>query len=183
MRTSVVAAVCLSLSFPALAQDVGDYAADVAPGNPLATNPGVYAATANRLADFYTGIFDPKKARTVFAETLLQKIDAGEKLYLLDIRPDADYAKGHIPGAVSIPLDRLFLPENLAVLPTDGTAIIVICHTGHTASMALGGLAAMGYNPYVLRFSMMAWFATSSQKIYSPNQVQTVQGLGGPLEQ
>ncbi len=42
---------------------------------------------------------------------------------------------------------------------------------------------ALGYNPYVLRFSMMAWTATSNQKIWTATQTQPIQGLGGSLVQ
>jgi rhodanese-related sulfurtransferase len=177
-----VAAICLALSSPALAQDAGDYAAEIAPGNPVQIAPGIYAATANRLAEFYTGAFDPAKGRTVFADVLLGRIQRGEKSFVVDIRPPKDFANGHVPGAISIPLDVLFRPENLTLLPTDGTPIVLVCHTGHTASMALGGLAALGYNPYVLRFSMMAWFGTTNQKIFTGSATQQIQGLGGPLE-
>jgi rhodanese-related sulfurtransferase len=182
MSKLAVATVCLALSFPALAQDAGDYAADVAPGSPLQIPPGIYAATANRLADFYAGAFDPAKGRTVFADVLLGRIQRGEKPFVVDIRPPKDFANGHVPGAIGIPLDVLFRPENLVLLPTDGTPIILVCHTGHTASMALGGLAALGYNPYVLRFSMMAWFGRSNQKIFTAGKTQEIQGLDGPLE-
>ncbi|HEX9050549.1 MAG TPA: rhodanese-like domain-containing protein [Anaeromyxobacter sp.] len=182
MKKIVVALACLAFTLPAAAQDVGDYGAQIAAGAPLEIPPGIYAATANRLAAFYVGIFDPAKARTVFADALLARIEAGQKPFIVDIRPAKDYAAGHVPGAISIPLDVLFLAENLALLPTDGTPIILVCHTGHTASMAMGGLAALGYNPYVLRFSMMAWSARSNQKIFTGSQTQEIFGLGGPLE-
>lgn len=179
----LVALACLALAAPAFAQDAGDYAGDIAPGNPLQTPPGIYADTANRLAAFFVGAFDPAKARPIFAETLYARLQNGENLFLVDVRPATDYAKGHIAGAISIPADVLFRAENLAKLPTDGTPIVLVCHTGHVASMMLGGLAALGYNPYVLKFAMMGWNASSSQKIYSPDgaKAETIVGFGGPL--
>ncbi len=164
----------LSLSVPALAAEA------TPPASSPRVAPAVYAATASRLADFYVGAF--AKSRTIYADALLKRITAGEHLLLVDIRSGADYANGHLPGAVNIPLDVLFRPENLERLPTDGTPIVLICHTGHTASMAMGGLAALGYDAWVLRFSMMAWLASSPQKILSASQTQQIQGLGGPLE-
>ena len=178
---AVLAAV--AFAFPALAQQddgAGDYAAQIAQGNPLEIPPGIYAATAARLSEFFAAT---KGARTIFAQDLKARIDAGTPQFILDTRPTADYAKGHVPGAVSIPLDTLFQPANLARLPLDGTPIVVICHTGHTASMALGGLVALGYNPFVLRFAMMGWNASSAQKIFSSTQTQQIYGLGGPLQQ
>jgi rhodanese-related sulfurtransferase len=182
MKKAIVVLACLALSLSAAAQDVGDAAADVAPGNPLQIAPGIYAATANRLADFFTGAFDPAKGRTVFADVLFGRIQRGEKPFVVDIRPPKDFANGHVPGAISIPLDVLFRPENLTLLPIDGTPIVLVCHTGHTASMAMGGLVALGYNPYVLRFSMMAWLGKSNQKIFTAGTTEEILGLGGPLE-
>jgi len=178
---AVLAAVAFAA--PVLAQEedgAGDYASQVAPGNPLHVPPGIYAYSAEKLAEFFAAT---NGARTIFAQDLKARIDAGTPQFILDSRSPADYAKGHVPGAVSIPLNVLFRPENLALLPTDGTPIVVICHTGHTASMALGGLVALGYNPFVLRFAMMGWNASSSQKIWSSTQAQTIYGLGGPLQQ
>jgi rhodanese-related sulfurtransferase len=167
---------------PALAQEegAGEYASAVASGRPLDVPPGIYANTAARLDDFFAAT---NGARTIFADALLARIDAGVSQVIIDTRTPADFAAGHVPTAVNIPLTALFRSENLAQLPTDGTPLVIVCHTGHTASMALGGLVALGYNPYVLRFAMMGWKASSSQKIYSPGQSQTIFGLGGPIEQ
>jgi hypothetical protein len=50
--------------------------------------------------------------------------------------------------------------------------------------MALGGLAALGYEPYVLRFGMIGWNAETKVKVAgSPGQQpDVVRGLGGPIE-
>ncbi len=182
MMTKLVAVLAaVALAAPAVAQEegAGEYASQIAPGNPLQIPPGIYAYSAGKLADFFAAT---KGARTIFAQDLKARIDAGTPQFLLDTRPPADYANGHVPGAVNIPLDVLFQAENLMRLPTDGTPIVIICHTGHTASMALGGLVALGYNPFVLRFAMMGWNASSNQKIYSPSASQLIYGLGGPLQ-
>jgi len=171
----------VALASPALAQEegAGDAASQIAPGNPLQIPPGIYAATAERLNEFFAAT---NGARTIFAKDLKARIDAGVPQFVLDTRLEPDFNAGHVPGAVNIPLPVLFKAENLARLPLDGTPIVVICHTGHTASMALGGLVALGYNPYVLRFAMMGWNASSNQKIYTSSSTQTIYGLGGPIE-
>ncbi|HSD20685.1 MAG TPA: rhodanese-like domain-containing protein [Anaeromyxobacter sp.] len=180
MRKLFAVLAVLAVAAPVLAQEegAGEYASSVSAGRPLDIPPGIYANTAARLAEFFQAT---NGARTVFATDLRARIDAGVSQLIVDIRPAADYAAGHIPGAISMPLAVLFRSENLAQLPTDGTPIILVCHTGHTASMALGGLEALGYNAYVLRFSMMAWNGSSNQKIYSPTQTQTIYGVGGPV--
>jgi hypothetical protein len=49
--------------------------------------------------------------------------------------------------------------------------------------MALGGLAALGFEPWALRFGMIGWSAETKVKAGSPRQEgDTVRGVGGPLE-
>jgi rhodanese-related sulfurtransferase len=80
-------------------------------------------------------------------------------------------------------LDVLFRAESLQMLPADGQPILLVCQSGHMESMALGGLAALGYEPYVLRFGMIGWNAETKVKVAGvPRQQEVVHGLGGPLE-
>lgn len=178
---AVFALVAFALPAPALAEEqcAGEYASQIAHGNPMNIPPGIYAHTARRLADFFAAT---NGARTIYAQDLKTRIDQGVPQLIVDTRAPADFVKGHVPGAINIPLAGLFQPENLALLPTDGTPIVLVCYTGHTASMALGGLVALGYNPFALRFAMMGWNASSAQKIWTSTQSQTIYGLGGPLE-
>ncbi len=181
MKKTILALAVLAFALPTLAQEddiAGDYA-QVAAGSPLSVPPGVYASTAKRLADFFAAT---KGARTLFSDQVKAKIAAGPTL-LIDVRPKADYDAGHVPGAVNIPLDALFQPDNLASLPTDGTTIVLICATGHTESMALGGLVALGYQPYALRFGSMGWRANTPMKVGATYQSnQNILGAGEPME-
>jgi DNA-binding transcriptional ArsR family regulator/rhodanese-related sulfurtransferase len=54
---------------------------------------------------------------------LLRRAEAGE-VVMLDVRPAEEYAAGHIPGAVSIPLDQL--ADRIAELP-DGVEVVAYC--------------------------------------------------------
>lgn len=50
----------------------------------------------------------------------------GDDVVIVDVRPALEYAAGHIPGAISIPIDELL--HRLSELPTDrDTEIIVYC--------------------------------------------------------
>ena len=63
---------------------------------------------------------------------LVERVRSG-KVTVLDVRPAEEYLAGHIPGAVSIPLDQL--EARLAELPTD-RAIVAYCR-GPYCVMAL----------------------------------------------
>ena len=65
----------------------------------------------------------PEDTAAVDTDELLRRLEAGDAI-ILDVRPDPEYAAGHLPGAVHIPLDEL--TERLAELPTD-REIVAYC--------------------------------------------------------
>lgn len=83
------------------------------------------------------------KGCKVSAEDVL-KMRAKEKITLLDVRTDVEAKVVAMPDAIQIPMDRLFRPENLAKLPTDGK-LIVVCHSGNRAAGATALLNAIGF--------------------------------------
>jgi rhodanese-related sulfurtransferase len=46
-------------------------------------------------------------AKETPAAVLRQKLDAGEKLLVIDVRSDEEVASGSIPGAIHIPMEQL----------------------------------------------------------------------------
>lgn len=56
-------------------------------------------------------------------DELLARVESGT-VTVLDVRPAEEYAAGHIPGAISIPLDQL--AGRLAELPED-TEVVAYC--------------------------------------------------------
>ena len=83
--------------------------------------------------------------------------DGSNDPFILSVRSAAQYAKGHIAGAVNIGFKTLFTDENLSKLPDDDTQIVVVCYTGHTASQATALLNVNGYNATALKFGMNSW--------------------------
>ncbi len=75
------------------------------------------------------------------------------KYFLLDIRKEEDYKKGHIKGAKNIYWENLLDEENLEKLPND-KKIVLICYVGHTASQMLVALKLLGYDVIALKFGM-----------------------------
>jgi rhodanese-related sulfurtransferase len=94
-------------------------------------------------------------ATAVFA--LLNDTDPSNDPFILSIRSASQYATGHIPGAINIARTSLFTDENLSKLPTDDTLIVVVCYTGHTASITAALLNANGFNATVLKYGMTSW--------------------------
>jgi rhodanese-related sulfurtransferase len=63
------------------------------------------------------------KAESITIDDLIRKIESG-KITILDVRPEAEYLKGHIADAISIPFDQL--ADRLKELPKR-TEIIAYC--------------------------------------------------------
>jgi rhodanese-related sulfurtransferase/TusA-related sulfurtransferase len=61
---------------------------------------------------------------------------------ILDVREPAEYAFGHIPGALSIPLGEL--EDRINELPKDKT-IYVVCRTGTRSDLAAQKLTEKGF--------------------------------------
>ena len=86
---------------------------------------------------------------------LKAKLDAGEDVYLLDVRnPDELEEHGMIAGAVNIPIDEL--ESRLAEVPKD-TPIVTYCMKGGRASRAADTLRAAGYTEPIEYGGITAW--------------------------
>jgi rhodanese-related sulfurtransferase len=66
----------------------------------------------------------------VTRQELARRLQDGDDLVVLDLRPAVEYAAGHLPGAVSIPVDEL--RRRLAELPR-GREIVAYCRGPYCA--------------------------------------------------
>jgi rhodanese-related sulfurtransferase/DNA-binding transcriptional ArsR family regulator len=91
----------------------------------------------------------------VSREELLRRARDGE-VVVLDVRPELEYAAGHIPGALSVPLDEL--PERLADLPAD-QEIVAYCRGAYCvlAHDAVRELTRQGRRARRLADGMLEW--------------------------
>lgn len=70
--------------------------------------------------------------------------DANEAYYLIDVREDHEWAKGHLPKAMH--LGRGIIERDIEKLVADKTAKIVLyCGGGHRSALAAVNLVKMGY--------------------------------------
>ena len=167
-------------------EGLGELVSQAAPkGGSQIIPPGQFAMVAKYANQFLST--PPGGMRTIFAETLMDGIDdpnlADElgDFFLVDVRPTAEYCFDTVPGAINIPMNELATPENLAKLPTD-KPILLICNTGHTASISTAVLGVLGYDVWTLRFGMMGWRAATKAKIWSPKYTQVINGAGYPTQ-
>ena len=87
--------------------------------------------------------------------TLRRQREAGEALQLVDVRSASEYATGHIPGAVSMPLEQI--ESRLQDLGPE--PIVLICKGGKRARMAAGLLEPCRTDLVVLTGGTDEWIA------------------------
>jgi rhodanese-related sulfurtransferase len=103
-----------------------------------AENPAAWDAAAVYLASLPEGFNGMK------GDVLKAKLDAGENLFLLDVRQPNEFAAGRIEGAVNVPVRDL--PKSLEKLPSDKTApIVVICAAAVRSGYVVQALSFKGY--------------------------------------
>ncbi len=71
-------------------------------------------------------------------ETFAKAVDAGE-VTVVDVREPHEFAAGHIPGSVNLPMSR-FDPSNL---PND-KPVVLMCQSGGRSRNALSRVRAAG---------------------------------------
>ena len=111
-----------------------------------------HLANVDRVRGAYLGADDVDE---VTRDELLSRLKAGE-VTLIDVRPSEEYAAGHIPGALSLPLNEL--ADRLASLPSD-TTIVAYCRGPYCvlAHEAVRALTASGLHEIRLRDGMIEW--------------------------
>ena len=87
-------------------------------------------------------------------EELRAQIEEGAPLAILDVRRPGEYTGGHVPGALSTPLDRL------APALDPSRRVAVLCQSGYRSSAACSLLAARGFVAlYNVTGGTAAWIA------------------------
>jgi rhodanese-related sulfurtransferase len=86
-----------------------------------------------------------KKIKETNVTDVKRRIDAGEKLLLVDVREDNEWANGHIPGAVH--LGRGVIERDVEQqVPDTGTKMILYCGGGFRSALVAENLQKMGYH-------------------------------------
>ena len=144
--------------------DCGDYPVSTAAVTPGAfTLPEIDSTTSTDTTEIIRAAYDTWlgtgagatiKASDVY--TNLNDGDATNDPLILSVRGGTDYAAGHVTGAINIGWRDIASAVSLAQLPTD-KQIVVICYTGHTASMVTALLNMLGYDAKAMKFGMTSW--------------------------
>ncbi|MCD6706929.1 MAG: VTT domain-containing protein [Thiobacillus sp.] len=131
----------------------------------LAGGEGMIRNILIALALLAAAIFLPHFVRKLREKPMLavdelkRRLDAGEKLLLLDVRSAADFAgeKGHVAGALNIPLEELAARQGELESRRE-QPVLLVCTTDRRSSKAAAQLAAAGFaKVQVVQGGMSAW--------------------------
>jgi len=80
-----------------------------------------------------------------------------ERALVVDLRPLADFDKGHIPGSKNVLMSQ-FDPENKHLAPARALPVVLVCKTGMLASGAARRLKKAGFERvFVLDGGVAGW--------------------------
>ena len=98
------------------------------------------------------------RIRETSVEELQRRIEAGERLYLVDVREESEWAQARIPGANW--LGKGILERDIErAIPDPAEDIVVYCGGGYRSALAADSLQRMGYtNVRSLAGGIGAWF-------------------------
>jgi rhodanese-related sulfurtransferase len=98
-----------------------------------------------------------KMLQLIPVEKVVEAINAGEDLTLLDVRTRKEMSLIGLtyPGSLAIPMSEIFKPENLARIPTD-KRVVVTCHSGVRCTAVALALRNIGFaNMYSMKGGLM----------------------------
>jgi rhodanese-related sulfurtransferase len=96
---------------------------------------------------------------TITPRQLHDRLQAGERLHLLDVRTPAEHAEIHVPGTCLVPLDQLD-PAHLAEVGgfAKEQPVFLLCRSGGRAKLAAEKLEKGGYGQcHVVEGGTIAW--------------------------
>jgi rhodanese-related sulfurtransferase len=98
-----------------------------------------------------------KHVRETNVDEVKAKLDRGEKLILIDVREESEFAKDHLPGAIH--LSRGVIERDIEKNAPDINAPLVLyCGGGNRSALAAESLQKMGYtNVLSMDGGIRAW--------------------------
>ncbi len=85
-----------------------------------------------------------RRVRETTVDDVKRRLDHGDKLTLVDVREESEYAKDHLPGAIH--LGKGIIEREIEVkVPDTSAELILYCGGGFRSALAADNLQKMGY--------------------------------------
>jgi rhodanese-related sulfurtransferase len=94
---------------------------------------------------FLTLVNDAKKrVKETHVQDVKRRMDAGEKLVLVDVREESEWARGHLPNAIY--LGKGVIERDIEQrVPDSGAKLVLYCGGGFRSALVADNLQKMGY--------------------------------------
>jgi rhodanese-related sulfurtransferase len=84
------------------------------------------------------------RVKETTVDEVKQKLDRGDKVLLVDVREESEFAKDHLPGAIH--LGKGVIERDIETqVPDVNTPMVLYCGGGFRSAMAADNLQKMGY--------------------------------------
>lgn len=91
----------------------------------------------------YFSALSSENNNIIAPQDLYRRLSAGEQIFVLDIRREADFNAAHIEGAQNI--WWFDVGANINRIPKD-RKVVITCYSGQSAGQLIGVLSMMGYD-------------------------------------
>jgi rhodanese-related sulfurtransferase len=86
-----------------------------------------------------------KRVKETNVQDLKHRMDAGEKLVLVDVREESEWARGHLPNAVY--MGKGIIERDIEQrVPDTGAKLVLYCGGGFRSALVADNLQKMGYS-------------------------------------
>jgi rhodanese-related sulfurtransferase len=98
-----------------------------------------------------------KRVKELTVNDVKTKLDRGEKLLLVDVREESEFARDHLPGSVH--LGKGVIERDIEEkVPDVNAPMILYCGGGYRSALAADNLQKMGYkNVYSMDGGIRGW--------------------------
>jgi rhodanese-related sulfurtransferase len=84
------------------------------------------------------------RIRETNVDAVKERMDRGEKLTIVDVREESEYARDHLPGAIH--LGKGIIERDMeSRFPDTSTEVILYCGGGFRSALSADALQKMGY--------------------------------------
>lgn len=98
--------------------------------------------------------------------------DLADDALVVDCREPDEWAAGHAPGAIHLPLGSI--PERLDELPSTEESLPVVCRSGGRSGRAVQWLVQQGFDVVNVDGGMKAWEASGKALVSENGEQPTV---------
>ena len=119
-------------------------------------------------------LVDDAKSRVQQADfrDIKRRLDTREKLTLIDVREDNEWARGHLPGAIH--LGKGIIERDIEeAFPDKDAALVLYCGGGFRSALVADNLQKMGYTNIISMDGGWRGWTTAGYPIEKPGETAT----------